>query len=338
MLMVIFGAGASWDSVPEAHWNATQKASAHDVRPPMAQDLFSNRGPLTDALSGLPRALGIVGELRLAAGAVSIEEVLQRLVGEAEAGDSVVAQQLLAVRFLLSRLIQNTSDPWHSLASGITNYGTLVSKLDRFRRRNDGRVLVVTFNYDLMLEHALSSELGWSLNEIDDYVAREPWWVVKPHGSVNWIRPVVAGNDGQTEPKHLISLADKIEESEDPFLVNEAPPGIATVPALAVPTVSKATWQCPASHLEALRDLLRQVDTIVITGWKGAERNFLDLCRQIASGGSVLRRCVVANGTEEAGNDTIRNVSPYLRNYHFDAYDGGFSRLAGDDTLLESIW
>jgi hypothetical protein len=48
----------------------------------------------------------------------------------------------------------------------------------------------VTFNYDTMLEQAISQVLGLALNTIDAYFSHPYYAIIKPHGSINWGREV----------------------------------------------------------------------------------------------------------------------------------------------------
>lgn len=63
-----------------------------------------------------------------------------------------------------------------------------------FVRNNGTRVIYITFNYDLLLESALSAEripFSYALQFNSDEVA-----VLKPHGSINWFKQTVKMADG----------------------------------------------------------------------------------------------------------------------------------------------
>jgi hypothetical protein len=47
------------------------------------------------------------------------------------------------------------------------------------------------------------------------------------------------------------------------------------LPAIAVPLENKATFECPDSHLAAMREWLPEVDRMLIIGWRGGEQHFL---------------------------------------------------------------
>ena len=136
MLMVVFGAGASYDSVP-AH-----PVGVEDIRPPLAKDLFRT-GPLTrtpslDSLNVRPS----FPYLRV--DDVSVEQELERLQAEAEEKPER-HQQLAAIRYYLHVMLWECERRWKELAGGVTNYKTLLDQLEHYRRP-DETVCLVTFN------------------------------------------------------------------------------------------------------------------------------------------------------------------------------------------------
>src|SRR5207247_9482051 len=52
---------------------------------------------------------------------------------------------------------------------------------------------------------------------------------------------------------------------------------VGVFPAIAIPTVSKATFECPIDHLNALQTVLPQVTKIITIGWRIKEEHFLNL-------------------------------------------------------------
>ena len=73
-------------------------------------------------------------------------------------------------------------------AFGITNYVTLLDQLRRSRPNNEP-VLLVTFNYDRMIESALPS-VGISISELPHYIENDAFKLFKLHGSVHWAREI----------------------------------------------------------------------------------------------------------------------------------------------------
>lgn len=80
MLLIVFGAGASYDSVPEDSWTGEQRANS-ESQPPLGVQLFSPRRHFVEAIGAFPPANELVAELRPAVAAGrDIEADLERLV------------------------------------------------------------------------------------------------------------------------------------------------------------------------------------------------------------------------------------------------------------------
>ena len=77
MLMVIFGAGASFDSIPSY---PPLKESPLDYRPPLANDLFANRSFMANVVEKFEHCQAIIPYLRNQEGG-SIERILQQFQG-----------------------------------------------------------------------------------------------------------------------------------------------------------------------------------------------------------------------------------------------------------------
>lgn len=82
MLMVIFGAGASYDSVPHRHPAAFPNLAN---RPPLADELFADRPLFTDAMNRFPACEPIIPLLRHRNQGDSVEQVLERLQDQVQA-------------------------------------------------------------------------------------------------------------------------------------------------------------------------------------------------------------------------------------------------------------
>src|SRR5687767_7489537 len=125
-LLVIFGAGASYDSDPGDRppepGDVFTDIRDEALRPPLADDLFDERKEFRRALAQFPECTPIVPFLRYGRGDGSIEQVLEQLQQEGmiEGGDPRRQQQLAAVRFYLQVAIRNTAQAWHHRTNGIT--------------------------------------------------------------------------------------------------------------------------------------------------------------------------------------------------------------------------
>jgi hypothetical protein len=180
MLMVVLGAGASYDSVDP---NIAGSQVDTTWKPPLADELFATR--FRSFIDRFPAVTPIVPELRALAPDESLEMKMEELHAAAAEYPPLLSQ-LAAARFYLQAVIGTCGNSWHSAANGTTNYVRLLTYLDRWRHRHDERVLIVTFNYDAMVERALSIVPGRPINSLGDYIAWEDYRFVKLHGSVDW--------------------------------------------------------------------------------------------------------------------------------------------------------
>ncbi len=85
MILVIFGAGASYDSVPARPPSEPRYVRERlDCRPPLANELFLDSGPFAEGLSRFPECHAIVPYLRRVPPDQTLEHVLETLQAEAE--------------------------------------------------------------------------------------------------------------------------------------------------------------------------------------------------------------------------------------------------------------
>src|ERR1700730_17193305 len=127
MIMVIFGAGASYDSVPSRSPKiGIYRRDFLPNRPPLASELFLDLGFFTDSLGRFPQCKPIVPYLRSIAPGETFEHVMETLQAEGET-DPERQRQMAAIRFYLHYGIWECERLWEdSTALGITNYVTLL--------------------------------------------------------------------------------------------------------------------------------------------------------------------------------------------------------------------
>jgi hypothetical protein len=295
MLMVIFGAGASYDSSPtytpglvppgassEDHHNAF-------YRPPLAKELFANRPLFIETIEAFQQCKTIVPRLRAPAvtsGERSIETLLQEIEKEAETY-SRGRQELAAVQCYLQRAILLCEGHWLGVTKGITNYLYLLREIER-TRKSDEPVCLVTFNYDTLLEDALE-RLGHKISQMEDYIDKPTLFrVFKPHGSINWgqrVEIILPGNINTGNPpsvlNYLVEHAPGLRVTD--LYVMCAPStmgvvdGMPLFPAIAIPVEKKDQFTCPQNHVEQLARVLRDITKILVIGWRATEANFLEL-------------------------------------------------------------
>ena len=295
MLLVIFGAGASYDSLPFLA-PAIDAREEEKFRPPLAKDLFGPRQHFLNAMRNFQKMRPIIPLLAQPPGGSSVEKVLQDLQDEATDYPERHCQ-LAAVRYYLQLVLWECDSRWNDLSQGVSNYTTLLDQIRRWKKPQE-QVCLVTFNYDRLLERAMTS-VGMTINSISDYVTHDVFKVIKLHGSVHWARQVDSTVSNLRErnswdiANELIERVRELKISDRYRLVSEHPTAktdeVVLFPALAIPMESKRDFECPVEHVEALKIFLPKVSKILVIGWRAKEEPFLQmLTRHLKQGVQVF--------------------------------------------------
>ena len=255
MLLVILGAGASYDSAPSQPPNDGNYSKLPD-RPPLANELFGNRKYFGEVMNKYHRCIPIITRLRHNCDRSPVELELQALQASANAYPER-HRQLAAVRYYLQDILWHCTENWLRWTQNISNHRTLVDDIKQWRKP-DEKVCFVTFNYDTLLEEALRYA-DYPFTELSAYIARD-LMLVKLHGSVNWARIVdtpideLLGLDRTDLAKQLIDRYQNLDVSKRYVMVGEYPPAPrnkkAVFPALAIPVEAKLVLNV---HLNTLR-------------------------------------------------------------------------------------
>jgi len=129
---VIFGAGASDDSVSSFRPGDTRERVEEKFRPPLAKELVHRIEEFRRVLLEFPHCLEILNRLEPSPdGRALVEERLEELQAESETY-TVRHRQLLSVRHYLRNLISHCEDHWIRQNHDYTNYLPL---LDYIRRQ-----------------------------------------------------------------------------------------------------------------------------------------------------------------------------------------------------------
>jgi hypothetical protein len=332
--MVVFGAGASYDSAPShpppGHGHP-DPVGAH--RLPLADALFEERDLFASILEQFRPAQDVVPRLRHLQKGETVESVMETLEGEA-ATDPRRHRQLAAVRYYLQAALFDCEYAWRRYASrGVTNYKGLLDAIEHARKA-DEVVCLVSFNYDTMLEEALPT-VGVEIRSIGDYVASKAYKVIKLHGSINWGRefePTVGHVQGLGDQQliaELIAGAATLRVTDRYHVVANQHPIVRLdmarplVPAIAIPVQSKGAFECPENHVAALRACLPNVRKLLVIGWQATDAPFLDLLRD--PGRQGMKGLVVA-GRREWAMPVINTLTRSLdRPGEFQPATGGFT-------------
>jgi hypothetical protein len=318
-----------------------------ESRIPLADDLFQNRKTFADVASKLPRLLPILPQLRTRAGNKSIEEVLEELrsIDRKEAYWPQRQRELAAIRFYLQQAIWGSEAEMIGHAAGVSNYSTLVNNIEQFRR-SDEPVILITFNYDTLIERALSLTFGdFTFKEIQDYVRRPAYKLFKLRGSVNWGYPILddarlnVDQRPESVTNAIIDLADSLRYQSNDFAIMHQPAVLsarhAYFPAISIPVQKKSHFSCPETWLPFLEKQLEGVSNLLIIGWRGSEEHFLKMAVPVLSKNAELSISVVSNTDKSAQETHTLLQSSGLRAAHRYDYLGGFTRfILSDDVKI----
>lgn len=349
MLLVIFGAGASYDSVPSRPASSSAYSNL-EHRLPLAVDLFADRTLFVDAMTKFPIFTPLVPLLRKPPAGLSVEGLLQRFQGEAE-HYPVRLQQLVAIRFYLHFVIWECQRHWAEVARGITNYETLLDQIALWRGRGGyERACLVTFNYDTLLEEALRV-VSISIGDMKHYIENDVYKIIKVHGSMNWARDVKApiadlqAKSAWSVGRELVELAATgLDVSDNYRIVREHPIGLHVddkgqrtpiLPALAIPVEAKREFSCPEEHVEVLKACIPEVTKILVVGWRGVEAHMIELLRLLKVTGR-RRNGVVVAGSTPAADEVVRGLE-HLPGVTWRSFAGGFTEFITSNELVEFL-
>lgn len=308
MLLVIFGAGASHGS-----------ADSGALSPPLAKELLDHG----EIARRYPASRSVIDYLRRTMNEqeIGLEEALEQF--DAMAASTLERrQQLVAFRFYLCQLIGDVTGAWLAATHGFTRYLTLFNYLREWQEKSKEPIRLVTFNYDTLIEEALTSIIpGWRFDTRDACITRTDWTLYKLHGSITWSRVGRRQSDtgSLSNVDSAMEAANQLEGEDLPIeqfpalsAPNPQPGEPVYFPALAVPIAKKTTFECPPIHVEALESAIPEVRRLLICGWKAAEQHMVQMLQGVQP--RVLLG--VVSGNEQDLDDVhgqLGNLSHYGR-------------------------
>jgi hypothetical protein len=347
MLLVIFGAGASYDSLaripPQSGSLESQRITVAGVRLPLANELFGSRDMFLNAMARFPEMNDIVPYLQQPRNNY-LEAELQHINDTAKSYPPNYSK-LLAVRYYLQYIVRQCEEAWRGVTRDQTNHAVLLGEIDRWQHGSRNSVLLATFNYDHLIEEALKA-LAVNVDgdvHLNDYIAHPVYKLFKVHGSVNWARTLDNVEKVDKNENQWVVVQRNIKSAEHLRITNTIcrddnyPTGhingFPAIPAIAIPIQNKNGVECPASHMVALTRELPQVQKILIIGWRGTESLFN------ATVAGTLRgrrsQILIACGPEAANQDTIKNLRAAGIDGEYEMYNGGFSELVVSRKITE---
>ncbi len=316
MLLVILGAGASYDSVPSRPVGVSipdadiEERLRLEHRPPLSDALFARTQIYEEVQRRYEPLREVAHRLQRRAFGESVEDVLERMQDEA-ARYPFRLRHLMATRYYLQELLHRCEQHWIQNRALGTNHQALYDQIEQHRGETGPHPIFVTFNYDRLIEHALLPR-NVAYSSMNDYVREDRPRVIKLHGSIDWRRPFTSkpgvnfGSDSSV-PRFVIERAEQkpalgeIERDNDLNRMHRM--GIPLVPALALPEHGKQ-FECPESHIDALRAALPFVRGILAIGWRAGEGHFLRLLQE-----AVLREDLLVHTVCGSDDDAARTFA-----------------------------
>jgi hypothetical protein len=319
----VFGAGATFDSVPDRPVTALYPALRPPLgadhpdndRPPLANQLFDNRPQFVRAMTLFPSCLPLIPLLRKPG--IIVETELARIREQAQFYPQA-HKELASIQYYLHVAIGECQDKWRARHSGITNYATFLRQIERWRLSFNEKVCFVTFNYDTMLDEELARLLRVQLFRRMSEYAQVDYALIKLHGSINWGREVDGANFPTGASYHtLIEAAGSLEVSDryrvmDGRPIYQVPNEVAVVfPALSIPVVNKDEFSCPRTHVELLSGMLPKVTKVISIGWRATEVEFLKMMQsKIEVKHPPL---MIVSGDDQGAIETYNNLTGHAQ-------------------------
>lgn len=348
--MFIIGAGASANCV-------TGKVKAefekNDSRPPCGPQLFQKRFErFYNKYPGVLQSLHVLqGEE-----AIDVEEFFEKDWKEIYSyGNEQIIARHINIQYYLQELLKHVSfATWNGYGTQ-SLYAKLADRLQKIHCRNKHKkISFVSFNQDTILEYFLKQYFNIKLDRHSDYISinEGPLSIFKPHGSWNWgwrfsdkearsgtmadwlfnsktnlhkiyyemlgdYREMVDWNSYGINFYQTQDNISKFNVNKDKLSVIYPDNENMYFPALLLPYRDKDEFTMPSSHYWDLRHYLAYVETLVIIGWKGNEKQFNKLLEDAAT---RVKRIIIADPYPQSVKDQLKFLAE--RGAKFITYDG----------------
>ncbi|OIR07558.1 hypothetical protein GALL_102190 [mine drainage metagenome] len=281
--LVIIGAGASFNYSDEAKIET----------PPLTIDLFKDR--FQDLINNFPGVESLSSQILKAK---DIESYFQNQWDQiVKTYNPYLLNELIDVQFYLHFLFKKISTS--NIDFRKNNYIAFFRTLRDFliSKGSNEKALVVSFNYDTILEKSIEKMLNYNFDHLDNYVdySYRNILLFKPHGSWNWGRYF-----DQYKLQEITRVNERIKMDALNKIIYNKGVSLASLhtalnndtqvissfdwdkyyfPQLLIPYKSKDSYMMPERHTEILTTFLPHVDRIIIIGWKGSEEKFKTLLK-----------------------------------------------------------
>jgi hypothetical protein len=338
-LLVVLGAGASYDAFPTEHG-----AILDSLRLPLANNIFGN-APQQNAQKMIYPVASVESRVNRARRAnadnFDLEAVLYEILLESESETRYnLAEQLFTSRFYVRAVMQALTTSVLAGTRNLTTYVELLQVLDDWQNAGKHKTSIVTFNYDNLIEEALRQQYGWrypteNTSDFSSYYIKARVPLFKVHGSVNWWREGISSNDenvSYTFDACSTSYSSVIPGSFDdyyfgnPSLVGK--PNMLYMPSIALPFKEKTAFDdCPPEIIDAMRANIKKTDAILVIGWKAADAHFIEELKT----STHIKKIYVVNKSWESGNIALEHLAGLSNN--FQRIDKGFADFVSSNEI-----
>ncbi len=149
---------------------------------------------------------------------------------------------------------------------------------------------------------------------------------VTVHGSTNWV--LYVSQERNRTPVELIRSAESIAPLELFELesgVGRGNFGYGFIFAIAIPTQTKLSFECPPHHCRHLQETLPNVTKILTVGWRGLEEHFVKMLNQWLGGLQSLLVVSVGDADEIANALKSRLTARSTQRMVMNTFTTGFS-------------
>lgn len=319
--LIIIGAGASYG------YSNQLTGERKSFRPPLANGIFA--AEFDNLLNDFRGAKNFATSTYSVADIEGYFQGIWNRIADQKRYELASIYSLINTQYYLSALFLQISEI--QKGNRHNHYQQLIQLIDEYvgARKNE-KILIVSFNYDLLLEEALSAYKLYQYDDLDDYVdyLNRDILLFKPHGSCNWFKKInglpTHPNKGRLQAslietaKHIFNSKMHLGElsqmlSDELFIINDEPRnGFAYhneyYPQLLVPFKDKDDFSMPSGHTTILKYLLRHIEDVLVIGWKGTETKFNNLLKTELAGKPL--KFYYANHTDSSIKDTYSKILP----------------------------
>jgi len=354
--LIILGAGASHGYSAKGDGLYLNDTTGRLMRPPVTNQLIEERYLFAEIANDYREVYDILGEINLRMSSsedrLSFEQCLTHIMDRG-VGDSHRLIQLVALHFYLRDFFGHLCKNRHFLDQNA--YSILINRLIDLSK---SRACVVSFNYDTLFERSIElSPINQSFRSMGDYIDGDIK-IFKPHGSHDWVNLIRKNTYGLAAATKVAlynylkgkpELLNKIVyEKPQPYHETEIDEAHrrdnAFMPAIAIPLNNKQNYVFPDAHFEALTVALKEIDRILIIGWRAADDFILDLIKNSipVEKLTTIPIHIVAEGKKVAPREEAEIIlSRILEKWGIinvgHAFEGDFAKYIGTDKLGEFL-